>query len=87
MVADAVVGVESQFTPGSAREVEASGLGIVEPLIVTAYAVPWLASAYAGELRLEDSVSTEGNMIVVVVLNVEVFFLEDYFIDVVDFDR
>lgn len=87
MVADAVVGVESQSTPGSAREVEAPGLGVVEPLVVAAYGLWWLASAYAGELRLEDSVSTEGDMVVVVVLDVEVLFLEDYFIDVVDFDR
>jgi len=37
--------------------------------------------------RWEDSVSTEGDMVVVVVLDVEVFFFEEDLVDVVDFGR
>jgi hypothetical protein len=39
VVADAIVGVEGDLALAAAREIEAFGLGIVEPLIVTAWVV------------------------------------------------
>jgi hypothetical protein len=39
VVADAIVGVEGNLALAAAREIEAFGLGIVEPLVVTAWVV------------------------------------------------
>lgn len=39
VVADAIVGVEGDLALAAAREIEAFGLGVVEPLIVTAWVV------------------------------------------------
>jgi hypothetical protein len=86
VVADAIVGVEGDLALAAAREIEAFRLWIVEPLVISAWEVVSTISRVERFLEwTEDFDSTEGDVVIDVMFDVDIFLCQDQVVDVFDF--